>query len=243
MQPPEAWYADPDDPTRLRWWDGRAWTGHTTPMPSSAGVTAAPYRPAAGLARASIVLVALMVVSEVALTAVSVPSYNRISDALSSGRDVTDVVTAYDAIALLQVPLEVAAYIVTCLWLRRARVNAEALNPASPHVRGRGWVWGGWICPVVNWWFPYQVVRDVSGATARGDSGVGTWWAWFLVWIILGNLGIRLGGEDALPALQGMAALAAIIAGARWARLVRAIGHDQQHAAERRDVLGGTAAA
>ena len=31
-QPPEAWYEDPSDPTRLRWWDGRQWTGHTAPV-------------------------------------------------------------------------------------------------------------------------------------------------------------------------------------------------------------------
>lgn len=28
-QPPQGWYPDPNDPSRLRWWDGNAWTEHT----------------------------------------------------------------------------------------------------------------------------------------------------------------------------------------------------------------------
>jgi len=27
-----AWYADPSDPTCLRWWDGQHWTPHTRPV-------------------------------------------------------------------------------------------------------------------------------------------------------------------------------------------------------------------
>ena len=27
------WYPDSDEPRRLRWWDGSAWTEHTKPRP------------------------------------------------------------------------------------------------------------------------------------------------------------------------------------------------------------------
>jgi hypothetical protein len=30
-QPPAGWYADPQDATQQRYWDGTAWTGHTAP--------------------------------------------------------------------------------------------------------------------------------------------------------------------------------------------------------------------
>jgi hypothetical protein len=258
-QPPEAWYEDPSDPTRLRWWDGRQWTGHTAPLQQTqqapwtstylpaypsypaasaqpyarAGARDASYRPAGGLAVASIVLVLLVVVTELVLTAVSLPSYNRINDAISEGRDGTDVFTPYDAIAFLQLPLQLAAYVVTCGWLWRVRGNAEALNPDATHARGRGWVWGGWICPVVAWWFPYQVVRDVVGATAHNRRGVGVWWGWFVVWSLLGNLVLRLGLDGAVPVFQGVTALAAVVAGTRWTGIVRAIGRDQRACAER----------
>lgn len=236
-QPPEAWYADPSDPTRLRWWDGRQWTGHTAPMQPAyvhSHTRAATYRSARGLAAASIVLALLIVVVEVVLTALSLPSYNQINDAVSEGLDGTDVFTRYDGVVMLELPLEVAAYIVTCVWLWRVRANAEALNAASPHVRSRGWVWGGWICPVVSWWFPYQVVRDVARATARGDRRIGSWWGWFVAWTLLGNLIVRFAADGSFPVLQGVTTLVAIIAGARWVRIVRGIERDQQaHAAGR----------
>ena len=31
--PPSGWYADPDDPDLVRWWDGAGWTGHTERKP------------------------------------------------------------------------------------------------------------------------------------------------------------------------------------------------------------------
>lgn len=42
---PADWYADPSDSTRLRYWDGSQWTGHTAPVttgPTSTGSTIAP---------------------------------------------------------------------------------------------------------------------------------------------------------------------------------------------------------
>jgi uncharacterized protein (AIM24 family) len=43
---PADWYPDPNDPTQLRYWDGAAWTDHTTPAGAQPGV-GAPTDPAA----------------------------------------------------------------------------------------------------------------------------------------------------------------------------------------------------
>jgi len=47
--PPAAWYRDPWGAARLRWWDGRNWTGFTSDGPGAAGATpvtqVAPVRP------------------------------------------------------------------------------------------------------------------------------------------------------------------------------------------------------
>jgi hypothetical protein len=37
---PPGWYADPYDPSMLRWWDGAVWTGSTSPQPVPAQVPA-----------------------------------------------------------------------------------------------------------------------------------------------------------------------------------------------------------
>ncbi|MXG90083.1 DUF2510 domain-containing protein [Nocardioides flavescens] len=34
-QTPAGWYADPQDATQLRWWDGAAWTEHCSPRPAT----------------------------------------------------------------------------------------------------------------------------------------------------------------------------------------------------------------
>lgn len=82
-------------------------------------------------------------------------------------------------------------------WLWRARRNAEWLC-VGRHTRSRGWVIGAWICPIVNLWFPYQVVRDVwRGSNPRNRetwdelrhlrerSVIGWWWGCVLIsWLV-----------------------------------------------------------
>ncbi|MDR8407764.1 DUF4328 domain-containing protein [Nonomuraea sp. 3-1Str] len=94
---------------------------------------------------------------------------------------------------------EVAVFVLAAgaflVWLRRVRANAEALLP-GPHRRARPWVIMGWFVPVVNLWFPKQVVEDVWNASrpgapagplplARPSVLVWAWWSAFLigVWV------------------------------------------------------------
>ena len=62
-----------------------------------------------------------------------------------------------------------AAGVVFIVWLWRARDNAE-LFCSGQHRRGRGWVIGGWFCPVVNFWFPKQIVDDVIAASDPANT-------------------------------------------------------------------------
>jgi hypothetical protein len=77
----------------------------------------------------------------------------------------------------------VAGFVTSSLWLHRARINAEIMEPRSPHIRSAGWAWGGWVCPFVSLWFPFQVVRDTARAVDRDRSSslYGWWWTFFLV--------------------------------------------------------------
>lgn len=132
-----------------------------------------PLRPVAGLGVASCALAVVVT----ALTAVDVLRGTGAGSAVTSWWGVTNALG----------PAWVAAFVVTCAWLSRVRRNAEVVAPTFHHVRSRGWVWWGWLVPVVSFWFPYQVVRDCLDASAGAAPGrarrprVGLWWAGFLV--------------------------------------------------------------
>ncbi|MEV6675035.1 DUF4328 domain-containing protein [Streptomyces sp. NPDC051162] len=51
------------------------------------------------------------------------------------------------------------------VWFRRARLNAELFAPGT-HRMGTGWAAGAWFTPVVNLWFPKQIVNDIYRASA-----------------------------------------------------------------------------
>jgi hypothetical protein len=77
--------------------------------------------------------------------------------------------------------------IVTIIWLYRARTNVEGMRYQR---RKKGWAIGGWFCPVVNLWFPLQIVEDVARADNppdRPNAGAPiryAWWAcWLLTWV------------------------------------------------------------
>jgi hypothetical protein len=44
--PPAQWFIDLTDPSRLRWWDGRAWTDHCAPISPDGPVSGTPDFPA-----------------------------------------------------------------------------------------------------------------------------------------------------------------------------------------------------
>jgi Domain of unknown function (DUF4328) len=96
------------------------------------------------------------------------------------------------ALAVCNLLALVAAAIVFIVWLWRVRWNAELFCRAR-HRHGRGWVIGSWFCPIVNLWFPKQIVDDVIAASdrrtpaqtehLRGIPGTGLVWAWWLTWV------------------------------------------------------------
>jgi hypothetical protein len=108
-------------------------------------------------------------------------------DAATSGRVWGQVEsTPYESIAYLYLPVQVAAFLVGSLWLYRSRLVADALSPSFRHVHRPSRVWLAWAFPLLNLWFPYQVVRDTRRATVgpRATSApVRLWWVLWLTWL------------------------------------------------------------
>ncbi|MGH3461929.1 MAG: DUF4328 domain-containing protein [Kribbellaceae bacterium] len=112
-----------------------------------------------GLVRVLTALIRLFVAAAVLVAAADWYAFG----ATEGGTDVGRAYRAADAIAWGLSGVGTAA-VVFIVWLWRVRKNAEFLCRVQ-HRRGRGWVIGGWLCPVVNLWFPKQIVDDVIAAS------------------------------------------------------------------------------
>ncbi|MDX6259432.1 MAG: hypothetical protein QOH84_1120 [Kribbellaceae bacterium] len=101
-----------------------------------------------------------------------------------------------------------ATGVIFVIWLWKARENSEVFTPSTGvvyqgakrlgdgvHRRDQGWVIGSWICPIVQFWYPLQVVEDVIRASeppgepgrAKSSRGLlyGWWAAWTTFWVII----------------------------------------------------------
>jgi hypothetical protein len=76
------------------------------------------------------------------------------------------------------------------VWFRRARINAERSDYRQR--RARGWAFWGWIIPVIDLWFPFQIMGDIWRAGLPASEWRKTawlpalWWTcWLLFWLSL----------------------------------------------------------
>jgi hypothetical protein len=81
------------------------------------------------------------------------------------------------------------------VWFYRARINAEWHG--YPQRRARGWAFWGWIVPIANLWFPFQIMSDIWRAGLSAEQRRKTAWLpalWWTCWLLSG-LGIFGAGE------------------------------------------------
>nr|WP_238355244.1 DUF4328 domain-containing protein [Kribbella sandramycini] len=92
--------------------------------------------------------------------------------------------------------LQIATGVAFLAWLWMARENSDFFNPGrSLHRRSSGWAIGSWFCPIVQFWYPLQVVEDVVAGSAPSPEEAGSvrirallygWWvAWAGYWTVL----------------------------------------------------------
>lgn len=227
---PAQWYPDPLNPNQRRYWDGAQWTVHVAtgsgPRPASTdqlGNTAQWL--AVALTGLALLSAAFSAEGERNLI------HDTTSDSISFG--------AYDAIGLVDAPLGIAVYVVTCLWLHLCRTNVELLRPDARQKRQAGWVWFGWLTPFVSVWFPYQIVRDIGtrppseGHPAKRPPGLGLWWASWLLYNIIGTLALPVAFSEDVDLLRYAAevdiasGLTMAVCAIFWVRIIRHIRRDQ----------------
>ena len=197
--------------------------------------TVPPVRVHAGLGVASLVLAVTWTVVQVIQTVLAPQAADAFADAADLGlKPYESAFTAYDMIGQLITPVALAAYVVSCLWLYKSRVSAEGATPSFVHERGKVWAWLGWWVPVVSLWFPYQVVRDVRRATSpRPVTGIGWWWAAWLVGYFVGQSADRTStrtsegltelASNLVVPLEVVSSVGMVVALVFWIRIIREV--------------------
>ncbi|MFF0575416.1 DUF4328 domain-containing protein [Streptosporangium saharense] len=125
----------------------------------------APVRPIRGLALTVVVLLGLCALLELLVLVVSIQRVSLVSGVIDDPESANvETLTANDTWYVLAGLTQLAVYVLTgvmfVVWLYRARCNAEAITPI-PHRRSRGLVVFSWVIPIVNLWYPLQIVDDV----------------------------------------------------------------------------------
>ncbi len=75
--------------------------------------------------------------------------------------------------------LLVLAFIGVVMWTYKAATVASKLNYPARH--STTWAILGWIVPIINFWFPYQSVRDCLAPGNSERRTVKRWWVLYLV--------------------------------------------------------------
>lgn len=167
----------------------------------------------------TLVLVAAGII--VTLEKAELMSWWRTTATHSSTLDLVHLLGGFTALTNL------VAFIATGLWLLQIRAIAEWASPRTYHRRSAYWAFLGWIVPVVDLWFPYQVVADASRALG---STVTNFWPWWIAWLGLTFYSLleQSGGELATVQdlitwirVQQLGAVVAVIACILWWRVVR----------------------
>jgi hypothetical protein len=204
------------------------------------------YSSLAGLAKALQVLLPLIAVIDIGLVAALLNRHALVSrlehdPGSVSSADADSSAAAVAGISWLAGLLMIATIVVFIVWFYRARTNADLFGEHFQR-RSPGWAIGGWFCPVVQLWFPYQIATDVLYEAEHAAAPAGPqvvsgrpgypllrgWWITFLVSFVLGRFEWRASQEGVHNLLVQTridiaAALVEIVAAALAVAVVRRI--------------------
>ncbi|WP_225564970.1 DUF4328 domain-containing protein [Isoptericola luteus] len=148
--------------------------------------------------------------------------------------------SAYGVATLALTAVQVAAWVVTGIWIQHCQRFAGVCGLGRLADRGGPWAWFAWVLPGISFWFPFQIVRDLlhrvrGRARSRAQAElVGWWWCCVVLMAVAGNRSllamaglprheqaVMLGHETALTLLTGLAAWL-------WIVIVRAVTRSQR---------------
>jgi hypothetical protein len=138
------------------------------------------------------------------------------------------------------------AAVLTMVWTGLVRANLLVLAPNARHQRAAAWAWLSWMVPVVQIWFPFQVIRDIRlGVDPEASSGrprrvaliqLVVWWLSLVAMVLVTRITFLMwsGGSPTFSAAGQMrlfdpvVGALALTSGVCWVLIIRAIERNQK---------------
>lgn len=177
MPPPPGWYPDPWRQAPWRWWDGGAWTPHTsqprrpTPWLLPHVAVEAERRSAHWLRIVVLVDAGLFLLQLLAGGA----TWRTLVDDIRHGDDFSATFSLWS----FGGSLLLVGTVLRLIWLMRAAEAGKRLG--HPGRRDPGLAGAGWIIPIVSVWWPYQDVKALIAPGHPDRARAGWWWALRLI--------------------------------------------------------------
>jgi hypothetical protein len=106
------------------------------------------------------------------------------------------------AVGIAHLAILILTIVFFIMWFRRAYYNLRTLPWHNARYTD-GWAAGGWFVPIINLWYPYQIMIDIWRGTQHAlkerlgepqpSTIVGWWWALHLITSFYGNITTRFG--------------------------------------------------
>ena len=192
-------------------------------------------RPVRRWAVAVVVASTVHLASGIATAIKSFPEISRVRTEFANGVD-PSVTGHWADLTMIRVHVAtgLVALVATALWLTMVRRNVDQIDRAGQR-RGRIWIWFGWLVPIINYWYPFQIVRDLGESSQQPKLPYRSWWAAWVIAFFLENHGLDPFAVYAplpfsltnLEYYLGAGEVALVIAFALWLVIVRGITKGQ----------------
>lgn len=175
------------------------------------------YRPNEKRARRAMLLIYIVLAVKMIAVLSGGFQYLLIQTVLSGGGISEETVGLNDLVARVVFGVHLLVLLISAVtfiaWFRRAYYN---LHQRAPFVRrAEGWAAGGWFVPIMSFYVPYQIMRELYESSKQlldekfinavpnfTTRYLGLWWALWIGNGIIGQISFRL--SDAASTLEGL---------------------------------------
>lgn len=142
--------------------------------------------------------------------------YDLLQTAANGAEISTETVTANDTrvhiIQSVYMIASVVSFVTFIQWFRRAYFNLHLrVNHLS---QTEGWAAGSWFVPIVNWYLPYQIMKELYQETKEllikkglsinenfTSGSLGWWWTLWIISILIGTINYRFMNTESIDEL------------------------------------------